>query len=131
MTTSAIACRTGAVLAAGSAALHGVALTGGHHVVVAVLTLAMAVGCLYCAAELWMRGTARAWVLVAVMNLAMIGVHLPMAAHQHGAAVLGTATPASAAMTAATLLAVIEVLLATVVLGVRSRRYAPRVPDIT
>jgi hypothetical protein len=124
-----VACRAGAALAIGSAVLHGLSLDVGHGAVVVALTLAMAGACLYCAADLWTRGTERAWVLVAVMNLAMIGVHLPMAAHHHGA--IGAAAPTSAAMTAATLVAVIEVLLATAVLAVRSRRYVPGVPDAT
>ena len=124
-----IACRVGALFAVGSAVLHGFSLGGGHSVALAVLTLAMAAACLYCAADLWTRGTERAWVLVAVMNLAMIGVHLPMSAHHHGA--VSAAAPTSVAMTAATLLAVVEVVLATVVLGVRSRRYEPGLPDVT
>lgn len=125
-----LACRAGALLAVGSAVLHGFSLSGGHPVPVAVLTLAMAGACLYCAADLWARGTERAWVLVAVMNLAMIGVHLPMSAHHHGT-VSAAAPTSTAAMTAATLLAVVEVLLATAVLGVRSRRYPPVLPDVT
>lgn len=112
-----------------SAVLHGFSIGGEHGAVVTVVTAVMALVCLYCAADLWTSGTERAWVLVAVMNLAMIGVHLPMAGHQHGA--FGGAAPTTTAMTVATLLAVVEVLLATVVLGVRSRRYAPRVPDVT
>ena len=127
---SSTACRTGAALALGSAVLHGFSVGDGHHVALVVLTVAMAVACLLCAADLWTRGSERAWVLVAVMNLAMIGVHLPMAAHHHGGAVAAVG-PTSNAMTAATLLAVIEVALATVVLAVRSRRYAPRLPDPT
>ena len=124
-----LACRAGAVIATVSAVLHAFSLGGEHGSAVTVLTAAMALVCLLCAADLWTRGTERAWVLVAVMNLAMIGVHLPMAAHHHGA--VGVAAATSTAMTAATLLAVVEVILATVVLSVRSRRYAPRVPDVT
>lgn len=127
-----LACRAGALIATGSAVLHGFSLIGGHGVAVTAVTAVMALVCLYCAADLWTRGTERAWVLVAVMNLAMIAVHLPMAMHQHGA--VGVAVPTSTVptfMAAATMLAVVEVLLATVVLGVRSRRYAPRVPDVT
>lgn len=126
---SSLACRAGALLAVGSAVLHGVSLSGGHSVALALLTLVMAAACLYCATDLWRRGTERAWVLVAVMNLAMIGVHLPMSAHHHAA--VSAAAPTSTAMTAATLLAVVEVVLATVVLGVRSRRYAPGLPEVT
>jgi hypothetical protein len=39
------------------------------------LTVAMAAGCLYCARDLWVRETLRAWILVALMNLTMIAVH--------------------------------------------------------
>lgn len=111
------------------AVLHGFSIIHGQVDVLTALTLVMAAACLYCAYELWTRDTERAWVLTAVMNLAMIGVHLPMAAHQHGLITATAATPA--AMTAATLVAMVEVALAAVVLGLRSRRYAPRIPDVT
>ena len=70
----------GTVLAVTSAVLHGASLS--------VLTFAMAAACLYCAYELWRFDTVRSWVLVAVMNIAMIAVHLPLMGH-HG----HTATP--------------------------------------
>ena len=49
------------------------------------LLATMIVACLYCARELWRDGTERAWVVVALMNLAMIALHLPAPAHHHGA----------------------------------------------
>ena len=84
----------------------------------------MAAGCLYCARELWTRGTLRSWTLVALMNLAMIALHLPMASHHHAGGV--TAAPAdSTAMTLATVLAVIEVVVAAAVLFRHTRGLAP------
>jgi len=117
--------RLGAVLAACSAVLHGVSLGHSGNRWVAALMLAMIVACLYCAYELWTRDTVRGWVLVAVMNLGMIGVHLPMSTgHHHGAAMpMGAAAPV--AMEVATAVAVIEVLLAAAVLYVRTRGLAP------
>lgn len=107
-----------AVLAACSAALHGVSLlseTG----IAAVLTAAMLVACLYCARDLWGQGTLRAWTTVALMNLAMIAVHLPMpVGHHHGAQ---GASPHTEAMTAATWLALAEITAAASVLFWRTR----------
>ena len=48
------------------------------------LLAAMIVACVYCARDLWLRGTLRAWCVVGLMNIAMIAVHLPMPAHHHG-----------------------------------------------
>ncbi len=82
-----IAARAAALLAVGSAVLHGGSLAAPHRPWLAALTAVMIVGCLFCAYELLTRDTVRAWLLVALMNLAMIGVHLPMpAGHHHGAA---------------------------------------------
>jgi hypothetical protein len=83
----------------------------------------MAAGCLYCARDLWVRGTLRAWVLVALMNLAMIAIHAPApAAHHHGGGVT-TAAPAphSTVMNLATTLAAVEVVAAAAVLYSRTR----------
>ena len=71
-------------------------------VIVTGLLVTMIVACLYCARELWRAGTARAWVVVALMNLAMIALHLPAPAHHHGAAGVAAPTP-STLMTVATL----------------------------
>lgn len=86
----------------------------------ALLMMAMIGGCLYCARDLWRDGTARAWVVVALMNLAMIALHLPAPAHHHHGAPGAVASP-SAVMTVATTLALTEVLAATAVLYAGSR----------
>lgn len=107
--------RACAVLAVCSATLHATML--GHAAPVAAgLLVAMIVGCLYCAWELWRDGSVRAWTVVALMNLAMIGLHLPAPPHHHGA---GSAAPTS--MSVATSVALVEVLIAAAVLYVRSR----------
>lgn len=88
----------------------------------------MASACLYCAYELWRFDTVRSWVLVAVMNIAMIGAHLLMTGHhQHGLATVLPAAPnvgMGLAMGLATTVAAIEILFAATVLFVRTR--APR-----
>lgn len=85
-----------------------------------VVMSAMVVACLYCAYELWTRDTLRSWVMVALMNLAMIAVHLPLASgHHHGPAVEASG---SGTMTAATGVAVLEVVVAVAVLFHRTRR---------
>jgi hypothetical protein len=115
--------RVGAVLAVSSAVLHGLSLGHVANLAVAVLMVAMIAGCLYCAYELWLRGTVRAWVLVASMNLAMIAIHLPMSSsHHHGGRLTGAVPmPESTAMTLATGVAVVEVVLAAGVLFHRTR----------
>jgi hypothetical protein len=120
--------RVGAVLAVSSAVLHALSLGHVTNPAVAVMMVAMIAGCLYCAYDLWPRGSVRAWVLVASMNLAMIAIHLPMSAsHHHGGGGLTGAVPMpeSAAMTLATSVAVVEVVLAAGVLWFRSRAWAP------
>jgi len=90
-------------------------------VIAAGLLAAMIVACLYCARELWHDGTARAWVVVALMNIAMIALHLPAPAHHHGPG-NAEAPPSSTLMAVATLLALVEVVAATAVLYAGSRR---------
>ena len=92
-------------------------------VIAAGLLATMIIACLYCARELWRDGTARAWVVVALMNIAMIALHLPVPAHHHGAP-NAQAPPSSTLMAVATLLALVEVLAATAALyaGSRGRR---------
>lgn len=95
----------------------------GHaaNAVMAGLLAVMIAACLFCARELWRDGSVRAWVVVALMNLAMIALHMPGPAHQHhGIAPGGTPTP-STLMGAATVLAFVEVLAAAVALYVVSR----------
>lgn len=117
--------RAAALLAVCSAVLHGSSLPHAPNVWLAGLMVAMLAGCLYCAYELWTRDTVRSWVLVAVMNLAMVGVHLPMTGlHHHGGLPAGPVV-SSTTMQWATLVAVIEVLLAATVLFVRTRALAP------
>ena len=79
----------------------------------------MIVACAYCARELWLDGTARAWVVVALMDIAMIALHLPAPAHHHGAP--GAAPSSSTLMTVATVLALVEVIAAAAALYVGSR----------
>ena len=92
----------------------------GAGVVVTGLLATMIVACLYCARELWRDGTARAWLVVALMNLAMIALHLPTPAHHHGAPDVAAPTT-STLMTVATLLAFIEIVAAAAALYVGSR----------
>jgi hypothetical protein len=116
---SIVARRACAALAVASAGLHAAML--GHAGVIATGLLAtMIVACLYCARELWRAGTARAWVVVALMNLAMIALHLPAPTHHHGAPNVAAPEPSSL-MTAATLLALTEVVAAAAALYVGSR----------
>ncbi len=93
-------------------------------VIAAGLLGAMIMACLYCARELWRDGTARAWVVVALMNLAMIAFHLPGPAHHHGTA-NAEAPPSSTLMTAATLLELTEVVAAATALYIGSRGRVP------
>jgi hypothetical protein len=91
------------------------------------LMVAMLVACLYCARDLWLHGTVRCWLLVALMNFAMIAVHLPAsAAHQHGAGPTAVApVHDSTVMNVATVLAAVEVTIAAVVLYYRTRAMRP------
>ena len=76
--------RACAVLALSSAGLHAAMLGHASNVAAGALLAAMIVACVYCARDLWLRGTLRAWCVVGLMNIAMIAVHLPMPAHHHG-----------------------------------------------
>lgn len=114
-----------AALAVGSAVLHGGSLPGAANPWLAALTVTMIVGCLFCAYELLTRDTVRAWVLVAVMNLAMIGAHLPMPAGHHHS---GLGAAGAASLHPATVVAALEVMLAAAVLFVRTRALAPTAP---
>ncbi|MGA5465830.1 hypothetical protein [Mycobacterium sp. NPDC050041] len=107
--------------------LHGVALPHTTSVSAAALIVVMLAACLFCARDLWTRGTLRAWVLVALMNLAMIAVHAPLSAtHHHGGGVNADASAHhSTVMTLATALAAVEVIAATAVLYYRTRARRP------
>ncbi len=118
--------RACAVLAVCSAVLHGVSLVRPTGVGATVLTMAMLLACLLCACDLWARGTLRAWVLVAIMNLTMIAIHVPgsSGAHHHGGGVTAAAHH-STTMTLATALAAVEVVVAAAVLYFRTRAMRP------
>jgi hypothetical protein len=115
--------RACAVLAACSAVLHGITIVHTEIPAAAVLMAGMGAACLCCARELGCRAL-RTWVLVAVMNLAMIAVHTPFAsAHQHGGGAAVAAIPMhhSTVMTLATALAGVEAVIATAEVYQRSR----------
>ena len=119
---SVVGRRACAVLAACSAVLHGFSLTHATNLASAGLTVAMLAACLFCVRDLWAGGTLRAWVLVALMNLAMIAMHTPgAAAHHHHTGVTNAPAHHSPIMTLATTLAAVEVVLAAVVLSYRTR----------
>jgi hypothetical protein len=103
--------------------LHGVSLIGTTNPVVSAVTVAMLAACLYCARDLWVRGTLRAWLLVALMNLAMIAIHMPMSAGHHRGGGVDMSAPAhqSTVMPLATGVAVVEVVAAVAVLSYRTR----------
>lgn len=107
-----------AALAAGSASLHAVMVGHTDAPAAAVLTVSMVGACLYCARDLWRDGRQRTWATVALMNLAMIAVHLPATGHHHGAS---TTTAPTAVMALATVVAMAEAAVATAVLYVHSR----------
>ena len=117
-----VARRTAAALAAISAGLHGIMLGHVGSAAAAVLIAGMVGACLYCAWELWVSGTTRAWCLVALMNLAMVAVHLPLSGTHHIThAAVETVVPQSMIMTLATVLSMVEVLIAVTVLCYRTR----------
>jgi hypothetical protein len=127
---SVVARRIAAGLAAISAVLHGVMLGHAGGVAIAVLIAGMAVVCLYCAWELWRSGTTRAWTLVALMNLAMVAVHLPLSGGHHLTHVAVEAVvPQSSILTLATLLSMAEVVIAVAVLCYRTRGNARAIGD--
>ena len=115
------------MLAACSAVLHGFSLEQATSAAATALTVVMLAACLFCARDLWAQGRLRAWVVVALMNLAMIAVHArASAAHHHGDGV-SAAAPAHhpTVMTLATTLAVVEVIVAVAVLYYRTRGIRP------
>jgi hypothetical protein len=117
-TSAVIGRRACAVLAASSAVLHGVMVGHAGNPAMAVLILAMMATCLYCARDLWIVGSLRAWGLVAAMNLGMIVVHCSSPAHHHGAALAPTvaAGQPSTVMMLAIAISAVEVAVATAVL---------------
>jgi hypothetical protein len=125
-TSAVLGRRTCALVAVGSAAVHGLMLGSSTNPALAILVVAMMGACLFCARDLWAVGSARAWCLVAVMNLGMIAVHWSAPGHHHTGVIntglIGTgALPASTVMTVATTLSLLEAVAATAVLYVQSR----------
>ncbi|MGW0159477.1 hypothetical protein ACWDUN_09155 [Mycobacterium sp. NPDC003323] len=113
--------RVCAVLAVISAVLHLAMLGHAGSVLLAAAIAAMALTCLFCGFELWRGGSVRTWCVVAVMSLAMVGVHWSVPSHSHGAVDLPV-EPMSALMVVATTVSVIEAVTATAVLWVLTRR---------
>lgn len=107
--------RACAVLAACSAVLHGVLLGHAANPAMMATMVAMMIACLFCARDLWRRGSLGVWCAVALMNLAMIALHLPMPAHHHGAGA-GPMPAQSALMSITVMLAFMEVVIAGTVL---------------
>jgi hypothetical protein len=120
-TSAVLGRRTCAALALSSAGLHALTLGHASNVVAAALLAAMIVACVYCARDLWVRGTLRAWCVVGLMNIAMIAVHLPAPSHHHG--VHAAVGQQSTLMGLATTIAAIEVAVAIAVLYYRTRRH--------
>ena len=114
--------RACAALALSSAGLHAVMLGHASNVVAGGLLAAMIAACVYCARDLWQRGSLRAWCVVGLMNIAMIAVHLPAPVHHHGAH--GATGQQSMLMGLATAIAAVEVTVAIAVLYYRTRRRA-------
>lgn len=112
--------RVCAVLAAGSAGLHAVMLGHAPNLIATAMLAAMIVACLFCAHDLWRCGTLRAWCVVALMNLAMVAIHLPGPVHRHDGAAAGASAP-PALMGVATVIALVEVSVAVAVLYYRTR----------
>ncbi|MHC9295036.1 hypothetical protein ACRCUN_21445 [Mycobacterium sp. LTG2003] len=128
-TTAVLGRRSCAVLAASSALLHVYMLTHAPNPVAGGLLAAMIAGCLYCARDLWQRGTPGIWCTVALMNLAMVALHTPMPAHHHSAG--PAAVPAqSTVMTLTVLLALAEVAIAGVVLYCVTRNRSVTGPPV-
>ena len=111
--------RACAALALTSAGLHAAMLGHASNVVAGGLLAAMIVACVYCARDLWLRGTLRAWCAVGLMNIAMIAVHMPMPAHHHG--IHASAGQQSTLMGLATAIAAVEAAVAMAVLYYRTR----------
>jgi len=111
--------RACAALALSSAGLHAAMLGHVSNVVAGLLLAAMILACVYCARDLWLRGTLRAWCVVGLMNIAMIAVHLPAPAHHNG--MHAAAGQQSTLMGLATAIAAVEVTVAIAVLYYRTR----------
>jgi hypothetical protein len=122
-TSAILGRRACAVLAAASAGLHAVMLGHATNFAMGLFMMTMIVACLYCARDLWRRGTPGVWCLVALMNLAMIAIHLPAPSHHHVAGVVAVGQQSSI-MALATVISAIEATLAVAVLWFSTRRGA-------
>ncbi|MEE2033711.1 hypothetical protein [Rhodococcus chondri] len=137
--------RPAAALAVVSAALHAVSLVGyaAYSPTISVMTVAMILGCLYCARHLWVRGSPWDWCLVAMMNVGMIALHLALMSPgsgggHHGNVMQGAASasvshPMSGPMAAALATAALESVIAATMLFYETRHVAtesrrPRLP---
>jgi NADH:ubiquinone oxidoreductase subunit K len=120
--------RACAALALSSAGLHAAMLGHAPNVVAGLLLAAMIAACVYCARDLWLRGTLRAWCVIGLMNIAMIAVHLPAPSHHHGMQA-AAAGQQSTLMDLATTVAAVEVAVAMAVLFYRTRRNGQLVSD--
>src|SRR6478672_4615069 len=112
--------RACAALAAFSAGLHGLMVGETGNLVVGGIVLAMAAACLYCARELWVGSTVRAWCLVPLMNLGMIALHWSAPGCHPSASVSpaqASMMPPSTLMLTVTAVAAVEAVIATIVLS--------------
>jgi NADH:ubiquinone oxidoreductase subunit K len=122
-TSATVGRRVCAVLALSSAGLHAAMLGHASNVMAGGLLAVMIAACVYCARDLWLRGSVRAWCVVGLMNIAMIAVHLPMPAHHHGMH-MASMGQQSTLMALATGVAAVEVTVAVAVLYYRTRQNA-------
>lgn len=114
--------RACALLGASSALLHVVMLGTAANPAAGAVLAVMIVGCLLCAVHLWQRGTSGIWCTIALMNLAMVALHMPMPSHHHGVGLPAAPALAMAAvMTSAVVLALTEATIAAAVLYYRTR----------
>jgi hypothetical protein len=111
-----------AALAAVSAALHGLSLVDAPNAASGGFMVVMIAVCLNCARHLWLGGAVGDWTIIAVMNLAMIAVHMPGLGHHHSAPVTAAVPmPLSTAMGLATVMAAIQTVIAAAVLYYRTQ----------
>ncbi|AKS32552.1 hypothetical protein [Mycolicibacterium goodii] len=113
--------RACALLAAASATLHVFMLTHAGNPVAGGLLAVMIAACLWCARDLWRRGTPGVWCTVALMNLAMVALHTPMPSHHHHGAGAAGVSGHSGLMMVTVALALTEAAIAGTVLYYRTR----------
>jgi hypothetical protein len=110
--------RCAAALAVTSAVLH---LRMGIGSAIGVVVAAMAVVCLLCAADLWRSTNNRTWVVMASASAVMLLAHASGPTGHHQAVVTDRVSDVSAA----SIVAVVELTLAAVVVFLRTRRVPP------